>query len=239
MLLMAQTDVTQRKYSLEGIAIFAGLDPVSVEKIQKSCKWRRHKPGEVIVNYLDDSDDVFFITAGQANVTIYSHRGKIVSFGQLGPGEVFGEYAAIDHGSRSASVEARTECLVASMSADCFRKLLQTTPPVTLAVLEQLVKRVRSVTNRVYEFSTLHVRSRIHAELLRLANLGAREGPSACIEPAPKHTDIASRVSSHREAVTREINYLLRTGLIQRRGNALWVTDVERLDDLVHEATGE
>jgi CRP/FNR family cyclic AMP-dependent transcriptional regulator len=236
---MAHTDVTQPKYSLKGIAIFAGLDPASVEKIHKGCAWRRYKPGDVIVNYLDDSDDVFFITAGHANVTIYSHTGKIVSFAELGPGEVFGEYAAIDHGSRSASVEARTECLVASMTADRFRKLLEVTPPVTLAVLEQLVKRVRHVTNRVYEFSTLQVRSRIHAELLRLANLGSRKGPGACIEPAPKHTDIASRVSTHREAVTREINHLLRTGIIERRDDALWVPDVERLADLVHEATGE
>ena len=236
---MDRTDVTQTKYSLKGITIFAGLDPVMLEKIQRSCKWRRYQQGDVIVNYLDKSDDVFFITAGHANVTIYSHKGKIVSFGELSPGDVFGEYAAIDHRSRSANVEARTECLVASLSANRFRRLLQDLPSVSFAVLEELVKRLRSVTNRVYEFSTLHVRSRIHAELLRLANLGTHKGSSACIEPAPKHSAIASRVSSHREAVTREINYLLRTGIVERRGNALWVTDVERLANLVHEATGE
>ena len=87
------------------------------------------------VNYLDPSDEVFFITAGEAHVTIYSHAGKVVSFGELGSGEVFGEYAAIDHGPRSASVEARTSCLVASMPADAFRTLLETQPTVTLAVL--------------------------------------------------------------------------------------------------------
>ena len=236
---MSQPDTAEHRYSLEGVAIFASLDPALLRKIQGSCTWHRYKPGELIVNYLDKSDEVFFITAGQASVIIYSRKGRIVSFGELGPGEVFGEYAAIDQGSRSASVEARTECLTASLPAHRFRKLVQNIPSISFAVLEHLVKRTRSVTNRVYEVSALHVSCRIQAELLRLANSGSRKGVGACIEPAPKHTDIASRVSTHREAVTREINHLSRTGIIERQGNALWIPDVNRLADLVHEATGE
>jgi CRP/FNR family transcriptional regulator, cyclic AMP receptor protein len=182
---------------------------------------------------------VFFITAGEAHVTIYSHAGKVVSFGELGSGEVFGEYAAIDHAPRSASVEARTSCLVASMPAPAFRAILETHPTVTLAVLTQLVKRTRTVTRRVYEFSTLHVNNRIQAEVLRLATLARREGRGARIVPAPTHVEIAGRVSTHREAVSRELNRLSRIGLVTRSGDALLVSDVERLAQMVHDATGE
>jgi len=191
------------------------------------------------VHHLDRSDDVFFITAGRARVTIYSQGGKAVSFGELGPGDVFGEYAAIDHYPRSASVEAQTSSLVASMSAGTFLSLLRTEPAVTLAVLTQLVRRTRAVTRRVYEVSTLHVNTRIQAELLRLASLAPREGKSARIVPLPTHAEIASRVSTHREAVTRELNRLAQIGLIERRSDALLVGDVDRLAQMVHEATGE
>jgi CRP-like cAMP-binding protein len=131
-----------------------------------------HEPGESIVDYLDATDDVFFITAGKARVTIYSHAGKVVSFGELGPGEVFGAYPAVDHCPRSASVQARTSCLVASMPASAFRARLQS----ELAVLTQLVRRTRSVARRVYELSTIHVNTRIQAELLRLASSRPQEG---------------------------------------------------------------
>ena len=50
------------------------------------------------VDYLDASDDVFFIASGEVKVTIYAHTGKAVSFSTMGPGEVFGEYPAIDQG---------------------------------------------------------------------------------------------------------------------------------------------
>jgi CRP/FNR family transcriptional regulator, cyclic AMP receptor protein len=237
---MAQSYTTRPQYySLEGIGIFAGLSAKALERIQRSCSWRRYKPKESIVDYLDASDDVFFITAGEARVTIYSQAGKVVSIGELGPGEVFGEYAAVDHCPRSASVEARTSCLIASMPADAFRALLQTEPTVTLAVLTQLVRRARSVTRRVYELSTLHVNTRIQAELLRQASLAHRDGRSARIVPAPKQVEIANRVSTHREAVTREFNRLMRIGIIERRGDSLLVRDVDRLAQIVHDATGE
>jgi CRP/FNR family cyclic AMP-dependent transcriptional regulator len=64
-------------------------------------------------------------------------------------------------------------------------------------------------------------------------------GKSARIAPAPTHTEIASRVSTHREAVTREFARLSRIGLIERQRNALLIKDVERLAEMVHAATGE
>jgi predicted transcriptional regulator len=91
----------------------------------------------------------------------------------------------------------------------------------------------------VYEFSTLAVNNRIQAELLRLASLGQREGNSARLEPAPTHSEIASRISTHREAVSRELNRLSRIGIIERQHGALIVRDLGRLAAMLHEMTGE
>jgi CRP/FNR family cyclic AMP-dependent transcriptional regulator len=74
---------------------------------------------------------------------------------------------------------------------------------------------------------------------LRLARLAPRQGKSANITPIPTHAEIASRISTHREAVTREFNRLAKLGVIQRQGSMLVVKDVDRLEDMVHEASGE
>jgi CRP/FNR family cyclic AMP-dependent transcriptional regulator len=236
---MDQFQNISTRYSLIGITILAGLPQATLERLRRSCVWRRYEPGERILDYLDTSDDVFFVTAGKVRVTIYSHTGKVVSFGELGAGDTFGEYSAIDCYPRSASVEALTSSLVASMPGTEFKTLLCSAPSVTLAVLEQLVRRARTVTNRVYELSTLHVDNRIQAEILRLANLARRSGKRARIVPAPTHVEIANRVGTHREAVTREINRLTRMGITERQGDALLVRDVDRLAEMLHDATGE
>jgi CRP/FNR family cyclic AMP-dependent transcriptional regulator len=236
---MARSQITESGFSLAGIDVFSGLEREALKDIERRCTHRRYAPGEPIVSRLDTSNDVFFLVSGDVRVTIYSLDGKAVSFRDLGPGKVFGEYPAIDGGPRSASVEARTSCLVASMRAAAFRELLRTEPRVAQALMSQFVTTIRALTTRVYEFSTLAVNNRIQAELLRLASSAPRREGAAQIVPAPTHVEIASRIGTHREAVTRELNRLSRIGLIERQSGAIVVKDVDRLAQMVHDATGE
>lgn len=236
---MARSQTSELQHTLAVVNLFADLSPAAREEIQESCSWDDYQPGQPIVHYLDESDDVYFVSSGQVGVTIYSASGTAVSFRDLGPGTTFGEYAAIDGSPRSASVVAKTDCVIASMGAAQFRELLQSQPLVGKALIRELVDNLRSLTNRVYEFSILAVNNRIQAELLRLAKAAPREGKAARIVPPPTHAEIASRISTHREAVTRELNRLSREGVIERQSGVLVIRDVDRLAAMLHEMTGE
>lgn len=236
---MTGSRIKQPQYSLESVELFRSLSAHTLERVKRLCRCHRYEPHELIIDYLDRSDDVFFLLTGNARVTIRSAEGKAVSFRELAPGGMFGEYAAIDRRPRSANVEARTSCLVLSMPGAAFRQLLETEPKLSKALLEHFVGEIRELTTRVYEFSTLAVRYRIQAELLRLARLSAPESRTARIVPAPTHAEIASRTSTHREAVTRELNRLGKMGILQQRSREFWITDVDRLAGLVRDAVGD
>ena len=188
---------------------------------------------------LTESKDVFFIVSGKVRATMYSRSGKEVSFRDLGPGKMFGELSAIDDKPRSVDVMALTDAFILSMPAKDFWQSLQDYPLVTAATLRDLTSLVRHLSERIIEFSTLGVKNRIHAELLRLARENMQGDRIATISPAPTHADIASRVSTHREAVTRELNHLAHAGLIERERGALVVRDVNRLVQMVHDVRGE
>jgi CRP-like cAMP-binding protein len=181
---------------------------------------------------------VHFIIAGRVRVNLYSPDGQDVTFRNLGPGDIVGELAALDEAPRSANVIAMEPTGTASLKSDDFALVLRDHPEVAAATLRRLVRLVRALTERVYEFSTLAVRNRIHAELLRLCRGGVMSRNAARIDPAPTHAEIASRISTHREAVTRELAELVRAGLLERDGQALVVRDVARLVRMV-EAVGE
>jgi CRP/FNR family cyclic AMP-dependent transcriptional regulator len=106
-------------------------------------------------------------------------------------------------------------------------------------VLQRLVGLVRLLSERVIELSTLGVQNRIHAELLRLARVSGATGKQARIDPAPKHADIASQVSTYREQVTRELSLLTKQGLLAKDGNALVLLDVPKLERMVEEVRSE
>jgi CRP/FNR family cyclic AMP-dependent transcriptional regulator len=156
-----------------------------------------------------------------------------VTFRDSSAGEYFGDIAAIDGLPRSADVMALESTLLALMSPAVFRKLLRDQPTVTERILQRLVSLVRSLSERVIDLSTLGVQHRIHAELLRLAHEAGVQGNQARLDPAPKHAEFASQVSTYREQVTREISALARLGVVARDGRALIVLDMRRLEQMV------
>lgn len=225
--------------SLGGIEFFAGLADEELQTLARACRWRNYARGELVLSHLDQSTDMYFIVSGKVRVAVYSPAGKEVTFGELEAGSSFGEVAAIDGGPRSASIVAETDALIAAMPARAFSKVLETHPEITARLLRYFAAMVRKLSTRVFEFSVLAVRNRIHAELLRLARRTNPEANRATLSPAPTHSEIASRLSTHREAVTRELNALAKEGLISRSGNALVINDIDRLAQMVEEVTGE
>jgi len=232
---------SQVEQALRRISLFKGLAAPVLGRIAKSVRMSKYSPGAWIVAYGDESRDVYFIVEGTAIVAIDSKEAVRVIFRELGTGEIFGEYAAIDHKPRSATVQARTECRIASMSADAFRKLLYAEPDLSWALLEHFVMETRELTTRVYEFSTLCVSNRVQAEILRMAREVTPQsgGNVADINPAPSDAEIAARISTHREAVNREISHLSKRGILRKHDHAILVSDIVALENMVHQATGE
>jgi CRP-like cAMP-binding protein len=219
----------RRQESLDGIEIFGVLSPEARRSWASRCTWRDFKPRQQIVGHQEASRNVFFLTSGKARPTIYSVGGKQVTFRDINAGEMFGEWAAIDGEPRSASVEAVTRCIVAAMSPDNFWELLRSEPSVMAAVLKRLTRQVRNLSHKVSELSTLAVRKRIQAELLRLAEGVVSNVGNAVLFPAPTNADIAARIATTRETVNRELSEMVETGLIEKHGRTLVIPDVGKL----------
>ena len=122
------------------------------------------------------------------------------------------------------------------MSAEMFRDLLAEVPEMAQIVMQRMVGSLRTLVERVVEFSTLGVRNRIHAELLRLARAGRIVDGTGRISPPPTHAEIAARISTHREAVTRELKVLERSDLLERTRGAYVVKDISELERMVDDA---
>ena len=224
---------SNRPDALAAIEIFHGLDAAGLVSIARRCAWRSYDAEQQIVSQSDETREVHFILSGRVRVNLYSPDGLDVTFRDLAAGEMFGELAALDPAPRSANVVALSDCTIASLKPAEFSQVLREHPTVAEATLRRLVRLVRALTDRVYEFSTLAVRNRIQAELLRLCRDGMTTANEARIDPAPTHAEIASRIATRREAVSRELADLTRAKLIERSGSVLVVRDVARLARMV------
>jgi CRP-like cAMP-binding protein len=118
------------------------------------------------------------------------------------------------------------------MRGEEFVDFLGSVPQAGLWMAHQLAARVRDLTERTFELATLSVSSRIQSELLRLAAHGKAKGDHVAIAPIPTHADLAARVGTHREAVSRELSQLSQEGLIRRSGRTLEILSIAGLQSL-------
>ncbi|MDR0225556.1 MAG: Crp/Fnr family transcriptional regulator [Burkholderiaceae bacterium] len=226
---------TPSSFALRRIALFDGLADASLDRIAADCEWRPLAARQPVFSRCSTGSDVFFLVSGRVRITTYSPGGREVSFRDHGAGEHFGDLAAIDGHARSTDVVTLESSLLASLTREDFLALLAREPAIAMRVMVDLAGLVRRLTDRVMELSTQGVPTRLHAELLRLAQeAGVAPDRSARLDPAPSHATLASKISTNREQVTRELGALTRRGLLRKEGRqALLVTDVQALRALI------
>jgi CRP/FNR family cyclic AMP-dependent transcriptional regulator len=227
--------MTQPTRSLARIPLFQGLDSPALARIESACAWRRAAAKEWVVDGNAQGTDVFFVLRGQVRVVV-AVAGRETILRDIRAGEFFGELAALDLKPRSAGIVAVTDSVLAIMPASIFRRTIHEHPTVCDRVLAVLVGQIRMLANRANEVSGLTTKHRLWAELLRLARPALASPGLAVVSPPPTHAELAARISSHREAVTRELGALARAGLVERRRGAIVLLDPDRLRGMVDDA---
>jgi CRP/FNR family cyclic AMP-dependent transcriptional regulator len=229
--------MSRKTETLAKIGLFRSLDAAKIDLLDTQCSWHRATRNQWVIDHQDTSNDVFFVVSGTLRVKIQSVSGREVLLREINPGEFFGEIAAIDNQPRSSGIIAITDVTFARMPASVFRTAIHAYPDVCDQLLGLLAGYVRTMSNRVNEYTTLDARHRIYAELLRLSRPEAGKPTQAVVSPPPVHADLAARVSIRRESVTRELKVLERAGLIEKRRGALVLTDTARLRQMIAEAS--
>jgi CRP-like cAMP-binding protein len=216
------------------------LVPASLRRvIEPRLHVMRAAKGRTLVGIGARSTDVFFVIEGEAQVVLYSSNGREVSVRALGPGDVFGELAALDGEPRSASVVALSDLRAVAMSGADFMTCIESSPSAAIWLARRLGAEVRRLTEKVFELSALNVQARLHCELLRMARLSSGHEGGLSVSPAPTHAELANRIGTHREAVTREMRLLAQRNIIRHRRRSLEFLDLAGLEVSVGRAIGE
>ena len=227
---MASDDRTD----LGGIEFLSGLDPETLRNLEKLCRWYRFAANQIILNRGDHAKhDIYFVIQGTVRIVNYAASGREIAFANVHEGNYFGELAAITHDPRSTSVVAVTECRLASLAPRVFKSLLLDNPDLGLQVIMRLADIILRCDTRIMDLSTLTAVQRVHVELLQLAKPDTVAPGKWVVHPLPKYADIASRASTTRETVTRAILQLAVAGIVERKGQTLYVHDLERLTEFV------
>ena len=94
--------------------------------------------GAVIIEEGQEGDHMYVVMEGEVVISL---KGRQLA--TAAPGEIVGEMALINSALRSATVTARTDCVLASIDQGSFDSLLRHVPDFTLHVMNVLADRLR------------------------------------------------------------------------------------------------
>jgi|TARA_B100001971_G_C18024288_1_gene449106 CRP-like cAMP-binding protein len=215
-------------HSLSSIFMFRSLTSDSLRSLAEKCDWESYLAGETIIEYGEESTNVYFLTSGSVHVLNYTITGRAISFARLGEGSVFGELAAIDGKNRSATIVAETSCQVATLAARDFKSLLISEPNIALSLLEKMSGIIRMCDEQIFDVVSLGAQERVCLELLRLAKYKTESQKELVIDPCPSQSIIANGAHTTRETVARTISRLSTMKIVSRNGKAIF-TDISQI----------
>ena len=186
------------------------------EILARFSRFHNFAAGEVIIQENEMDDRVYFILSGLVQVTNYSLNGKEIWHSELEAGTFFGELAALTGEPRSANITAVEESRVAILTKSELFDLIRHDPDIGLWLLEELAHRLKQRTVKVSALVAQSTSQRIRAELLRLAEADPGGGDALLIRPVPNFTEMARRLNTDRENVSREVSALKRQGALKR-----------------------
>jgi CRP-like cAMP-binding protein len=183
----------------------------------------------------DVGANVMVIRSGHVKVYATSADGHERLLAIAGPGDALGELSAIDGKPRSASGTALNPVDVYVVAADDFRAYLANTPGVALAVLQQVITRVRNSDRHRVEFGALDATGRVAARLVELADTTGEPTDEGIRLTLPlTQDDLANWISASREAVARALGSLRKRGLITTGRREITIIDLPALRDATH-----
>ncbi|MDH1292723.1 Crp/Fnr family transcriptional regulator [Comamonas terrigena] len=213
--------------ALQSIELFRGLSPACLQHIANRCAWWVLEPHTQLLQ----NQQVAFVCSGSLRIATYSANGKEVSFSERGAGSHIGDIAVLEGHSGTAFGTTLEPTVLATLDRDAFTELLHQEPLLAHRVIHSLTARIRRLSERVVQLSTLGVPARLHAELLRLCEAAGTDAQGqAHLQPLPSHAILASMIGANREQVTRALNALAKQGLVRKTGaHSLSVLDVAAL----------
>lgn len=106
--------------------VFDFLNEEQLLQIQHRMREHRVRPGTILLSQGEKSDDFFVVDAGQLHVYVQIDPQKLSAhIKSFGPGDSFGELALVYNRRRTASIIARTNAVVFSISRAAFSEILR------------------------------------------------------------------------------------------------------------------
>ncbi|MFN7454178.1 MAG: Crp/Fnr family transcriptional regulator [Pseudobdellovibrionaceae bacterium] len=109
------------------------------------------KAGEFIFFEGDIDFHFYIVESGSIQIFTKSKAGVRIDISTVEEGETFGEFALLSNAPRSASAQAKTDCILVKVSKEGYEQLLSELPVWASSMLTSFAARLKNLTEALKE----------------------------------------------------------------------------------------
>lgn len=215
---------------LQNSPLFRDVDTALLREIATLSTQRRYANGEVIFAQNEPGNYLYGVISGSVRVATRAADGRELALNTMMPGDIIGEIAVLDGGTRTASGHALEDTVVFVIAREPFTALMLREPTIALHMIKLLCQRVRRSSRQVEEaaFLTLPQRLALLLESLLDESSAAADGDSANVIKISQ-SELASFLNVTRQAVNGCLQTWQKEGFIALKRGRIEILDLQSL----------
>jgi CRP-like cAMP-binding protein len=211
------------------VPIFSDLPTETIEKISQIGTRKVYPKNNVILMEEEAGSALFVIVSGKVKVSRTSGDGREVILSILSDSDFFGEMAILDGFTRSANIIAIEKSEVFIIQRNQFLDLIKEHPEISVALLQELTKRLRSADMKIKSLSLKDAEGKVATVILQLADdIGKIKQGVVEIEKLPLQQDLANLAGTSRETISRILHSFVKKELVELLGSKLRILDYDK-----------
>jgi CRP/FNR family transcriptional regulator len=190
-------------------------------------------PGAVLFVEGQTPRGVYILCSGKVKLSTTSKEGKVLILKQAEAGEVLGLSAAISGTNYEMTAETCSACQLNFIGRQNLMTLLQNESEVGVHAAQSLSREFQGAYRDIHDLVLARSSSgKLARLLLSCAPRGTDEAVEQRLRSAMTHEEMAQRIGSSRETVTRLLSNLKKKRLIRLEGATLVIRDRMGLEAL-------
>jgi CRP/FNR family transcriptional regulator len=213
--------VATKQEFIARVPLFNGLSEPEVQALSQRAVERRFEAGQMLFWEGEPCAGIFLIGRGSVKIFKTSAAGREMMLALETAPSTVAELPLFDGGPFPASVRAVDEVISYFINKSDFQQVCRQYPDVALKLLAVVGRRLRHLVSVVESMTFGSVTQRLARMLLDYS----RQGGSDEFPLAVTHQELASRLGTVREVVSRNLARFRAEGLIQIQGHQVKLLD--------------
>ncbi len=223
------SEVLSRLFYLRRLRLLRGMNQQTMHRFDAIVRTTRRRRGDLIFMLGDPSHTIYFLQKGRIKISALSDCGQELLLEIVGPGEIFGDVAAIQGTPRTTSAQALEDSLLCEIQQKDFECLLATYPEISAHLLKSLTSRLRRAEAQLLSLVSQDVSTRVREALIEFIDCESGAERSLPIKIRITQQDLANLVGASRQKTWQALKELEDWGMLRLSYGSILVTAPDRL----------